>query len=126
MLANVDRRCNASWQVSPTSSSPATAGRNLLNLPSRGKTAWPKDTADQEKHGIRYDYDGEQEKDGVMCHKFQMQPNKGKIPSTIKKWRTDAEGGTHAVMADVWVPVEVSKEDVKKALNEAHKKVSGV
>lgn len=37
--------------------------------------------------------------------------NNGKIPSTIKRWR-DNNGGTHAVMTDMYIPkgVDVDKE----------------
>jgi hypothetical protein len=71
----------------------------------RGQTAWPKESGDQEKHGVRYDYDGEKEIDGVTYHKFQMQANAGnKIPSTIKNWLGKAEGGIHAIMDDVLIP----------------------
>ena len=92
----------------------------------RGSTAWPRDSGDQEKHGVRYDYDGEMEIDGTVYHKFQMQANAGnKIPSTIKNWRSKAEHGTHDVMADVLVPKGGDKADVEAALNEAHKGVQG-
>jgi hypothetical protein len=93
----------------------------------RGLTAWPKQSSDQEKHGVRYDYDGEIEIGGVVHHKFQMQPNAGdKIPSTIKNWRSKAKDGTHDVMADVYVPKSGDKDDVRAALDKAHKDVKGV
>ena len=41
----------------------------------RGITLWPKVSKDLEKFGIRFDYDGEVEKDGEPSHKFQCQPN---------------------------------------------------
>lgn len=92
----------------------------------RGNTAWPKQSGDQEKHGVRYDYDGEKEIDGVVYHKYQMQANAGdKIPSTIKNWRGKAEGGTHAVMAVVLIPKGGGKNDVKEALERAHKGIRG-
>ena len=50
----------------------------------RGKTAYPKTSAEQEKWGIRFDYDKEINKDGTDYHMFKMQPNTGKIPSSIK------------------------------------------
>jgi hypothetical protein len=92
----------------------------------RGLTAYPKDSAEQQRLGVRYDYDGEMTgEDGTVYHKFQMQPNAGNdIPSTIKKWR-DASGGTHAVMAKVLVKKDGNKEDVKDALTEAHKGITG-
>ncbi|EJT97071.1 hypothetical protein DACRYDRAFT_25209 [Dacryopinax primogenitus] len=92
----------------------------------RGSTAWPRDSGEQEKHGVRYDYDGEQEIDGTVYHKFQMQANAGnKIPSTIKKWRSKADRGTHVVMADVFVPRGGGKDDVEAALKKAHEGVKG-
>ena len=98
--------------------------KKLLNpTVTRGSTAWPRDSGEQERYGVRYDYDGEQEIDGVVYHKFQMQPNAGKIPSTIKNWRSNA-GGTHAVMAKVFVPKDGDKSSVETALNEAHKGIT--
>lgn len=92
---------------------------------SRGKTAFPSGTQLQKQLGVRYDYDGEVKKDGVDCHKFQVQPNAGDdIPSSIKRWRQD-NGGTHQVMAVVYVKKNGTKEDVEAALNEAHKGVKG-
>jgi len=53
-----------------------------------------------------------------------MQPNAGNdIPSTIKNWR-DANGGTHAGMANVLAKKDGTKEDVEAALEEAHKGVT--
>lgn len=92
----------------------------------RGSTAWPRDSGEQEKHGVRYDYDGEQEIDGTVYHKFQMQANAGnKIPSTVKNWRSKADRGTHDVMADVFVLKGGDKDDVEAALNKAHEGVKG-
>jgi hypothetical protein len=69
----------------------------------RGKTAFPSAPQLQKQLGVRYDYDGEVEKDGVKCHKYQLQPNAGsEIPSSIQRWR-EKNGGTHAVMASVYV-----------------------
>ncbi|KAK9581697.1 hypothetical protein V6Z93_008900 [Aspergillus fumigatus] len=49
------------------------------------------------------DYDGIVTKDdGKEYHKYQLQPNAGKIPSTIKEWR-DNNGGTHAVIATMYI-----------------------
>lgn len=81
----------------------------------RGQTAYPKTSADKERLGIRWDYDGEITIDGTIYHKFQMQPNAGKVPSSIKRWR-EANGGTHAVMANVLVKKDGTKEDVEEAL----------
>ena len=70
---------------------------------SRGKTVWPKNQADLLRYGVRWDYDGIVTKDdGKEYHKYQLQPNAGKIPSTIKEWR-DNNGGTHAVMATMYI-----------------------
>ena len=61
-----------------------------------------------------------------MYYKYQMQANAGdKIPSIIKNWRGKAEGGTHAVMADVLIPKGGEKNDVKEALEKAHKEIRG-
>jgi len=48
---------------------------------------------------------------------FKMQPNAGKIPSSIKAWRN--ENGTDAVMARVLVKKGVTKKEVEAALNVA-------
>ncbi|EAS27296.2 uncharacterized protein CIMG_09901 [Coccidioides immitis RS] len=84
----------------------------------RGKTAFPKGQAEQERLGVRWDYDGEVTKGDEVYHKFQMQPNAGKVPSSIKRWR-EGHGGTHAVMSTALVKKDGSKEDVEKGLNEA-------
>lgn len=90
---------------------------------SRGKTAFPSGSQLQKQLGVRYDYDGEVKKDGVDCHKFQVQPNAGDdIPSSIKKWRQD-NGGAHQVMAVVYVKKDGTKNDVEEALDKAHKSV---
>ena len=83
----------------------------------RGKTAYPKTPGDQERYGIRYDYDTLVNKDGTDFHTFKMQPNKGKIPPSIKLWRD--KNGTDAVMATVWVKKDASAEEVKAALEAA-------
>ncbi|KAG6899529.1 hypothetical protein C0995_005758 [Termitomyces sp. Mi166 len=83
----------------------------------RGKTAFPKTSADQEKYGIRFDYDTVISKEGTDFHTFKMQPNKGKIPSSIKTWRD--KNGTDAVMATVWVKTDASAEEVEAALEAA-------
>ncbi|KAM5467496.1 hypothetical protein MauCBS54593_005467 [Microsporum audouinii] len=74
----------------------------------RGKTVWPKTPADLLRFGVRWDYDGVITKsDGKEYHKYQLQPNAGKIPSSIKEWR-DKNGGTHAVMAIMYIPKDVT------------------
>ncbi|KAK4570046.1 hypothetical protein LTR86_003016 [Recurvomyces mirabilis] len=53
---------------------------------SRGKTAFPSGQQLQKQLGVRYDYDGEVQKDGVEFHKFNVQPNAGNdIPSSVKR-----------------------------------------
>jgi hypothetical protein len=52
-----------------------------------------------------------------------LQPKAGNIPSTIKGWR-DANGGSHALMAKVFVKKDGTKEDVKNALTAAHKGIT--
>lgn len=91
----------------------------------QGQTAFPKKPTDQERLGVRFDYDGEITIDNTVYHKYQMQPNAGDgIPSTIKQWR-EANGGTHAVMADVYVKKDGTKEDVEESLNSASSQVKG-
>lgn len=107
----------------------AVEGSNYLKFTqpkvSRGKTAFPTGSQQQRQLGVRYDYDGEVNKDGVDCHKFNIQPNAGDdIPSTIKKWRQD-NGGTHAIMARLYVKKDGTKDDVEKSLDEAHKTIEG-
>lgn len=53
---------------------------------SRGKTAWPKGTADLERYGVRFDYDGEVTQNGQIFDKYQLQPNAGKVPASIEEW----------------------------------------
>ncbi|KAH7931314.1 hypothetical protein BV22DRAFT_1115669 [Leucogyrophana mollusca] len=91
----------------------------------RGKTVYPKKEAEQEQLGVRWDYDGEIISDGTVYHKFQMQPNAGKVPSTIKQWR-EANGGTHAVMANAYVKKDGTKEDVEEGLKAAIDQVLGI
>ncbi|PPQ83051.1 hypothetical protein CVT24_011990 [Panaeolus cyanescens] len=89
----------------------------------RGNTAWPRSPDEQQRHGVRYDFDKEVTRDGKVYNKFQMQPNAGKVPSVIKTWREKAPRGTHSVMAEVLVPKDGNEEDVEKALNDAHKDI---
>ncbi|KAF8270740.1 hypothetical protein EI94DRAFT_1570454 [Lactarius quietus] len=89
-----------------------------------GKTVFPKKPSDQEQLGVRWDYDGEITSEGTIYHKFQLQANAGKVPSTIKQWR-DANGGTHAVMADVLGKKDGTKEDVEEGLKAANDQVKG-
>ena len=80
----------------------------------RGGTAWPKSQKDQENVGIRFDYDGEVNENGVTYNKFQVQPNAGKVPSTIAQWSKE-NGGTHAVMGSMYVKKGGSQSDAKTA-----------
>jgi hypothetical protein len=85
----------------------------------RGKTVWPKTAADLLRHGVRWDYDGIVTYNNTECHRFQLQPNAGKIPSTIKEWR-EKNGGTYAVIAVMHIPVDTEPsaeviEDAAKA-----------
>ncbi|PIL30992.1 hypothetical protein GSI_05685 [Ganoderma sinense ZZ0214-1] len=82
-----------------------------------GKTAWPRTAAEQERFGLRFDYDTVVNKGGTEYHTFKMQANKGKIPSSIKAWRD--KHGTHAVMATAWVKKDATMEEVKAALDAA-------
>lgn len=76
-------------------------------------------------YGLRLDSDGEIIwKDGLPYNKFQLQANAGKdVPSGVKRWR-DANS-THAVIADLYVKKDGSKEDVEEALEELRKKITG-
>ncbi|KZT05315.1 uncharacterized protein LAESUDRAFT_760480 [Laetiporus sulphureus 93-53] len=91
-----------------------------------GKTVFPQYGPEQEQLSVRWDYDGETvDSDDTVYHKFQLQPNTGKVPTTIKRWR-EANGGTHTVMADVYVKKDGTKEDVEESLKAAIEKVEGV
>lgn len=89
---------------------------------SRGQTVFPKSKADQERLGVRWDYDGEVTKSDGVYHKLQMQPNAGKVPSSIEEWKRK-HGGTHAVMATALVKKGGTKDDVQQGLEEAAKDV---
>lgn len=83
---------------------------------------YPKSSGDQEQIGVRWTYDGEVTKSDGVYNKFRMQPNAGKIPSSIKQWREE-NGGTHSVMASALVKKGGTKDDVQKGLEEAVKSV---
>ncbi|KAG8980955.1 hypothetical protein FRB93_008836 [Tulasnella sp. JGI-2019a] len=101
------------------------AWQKFTNLTAgQGKTVFPKKPSDQEQLGVRWDYDGEITSEGTIYHKFQLQANAGNVPSTIKQWR-GANGGTHAVMADVLVKKDGTKEDVEEGLEVAISQVQG-
>ena len=84
----------------------------------RGKTVFPKGQADQERLGVRWDYDGEVTKSDGIYHIYQMQPNGGKVPSSIEEWKRKY-GGTHTVMATALVKKGGTKDDVKQGLEKA-------
>ena len=48
----------------------AAANKLTKVVVSRGKTAWPKSPKEQERVGIRFDYDGKVTKDGEVFNKF--------------------------------------------------------
>ncbi|KAJ5679387.1 hypothetical protein N7462_007631 [Penicillium macrosclerotiorum] len=83
-----------------------------IRKPERGtrQDGFPKSQAEQERLGVRWDYDGEITEGDDLYHKFQMQPKAEKVPSSIKRWR-ESNGGTHAVMATALVKKDGSKED---------------
>jgi hypothetical protein len=81
-----------------------------------GATVWPKTAADQERVGVRFDYAGEVEQEGVVYHKFQCQPNAGKIPSSIKQFRD--KYGTHANIGSLLVKKDGNEEDVRSSMDE--------
>jgi hypothetical protein len=90
----------------------AQAAKKFANVSvNRGKTVYPKAPKDLENLGIRWDYDGEVEHNGTIYNKFQIQPNAGKVPSTIREWR-EKNGGTHAVMGVMYVKKGGSVDDV--------------
>lgn len=83
----------------------------------RGKTGWPKTAAELERQGVRFDYDGEVVEGNQTYHKWQVQPNSGKIPSTWEEWR-NKNGGTHAVIGTIKVKDKATKDEVKQALED--------
>jgi hypothetical protein len=95
------------------------AWKKLANVTvGRGKTAWPKSTAELESVGVRFDYDSEVTQNGIVFHKFQCQPNAGKISASLKDWR-EKHGGTHAVMTTVLIKKGATKEEVVHAVDTA-------
>lgn len=94
------------------------AAKKFTNVSvNRGKTAYPKAPKELENLGIRWDFDGEVVRDGVLYNKFQVQPNAGKVPSTIRDWR-EKNGGTHAVMGTMYVKKNGSVGDVEDGFEE--------
>lgn len=88
----------------------------------RGKTQWPKTQSDLENQGVRFDYDGIIEENGQIYHKYQVQPNAGKIPSSWKEWR-DKNGGTHAVIGTVKIKQDATKDEVDSVLRSFEEKL---
>ena len=108
--------------IQAISSNPPVLRKFFKPTVNRGKTVWPKTCADLLRHGVRLDYDGIVIHESKECHKFQLQPNAGKIPNTIRQW-TLKNGGTHAVIGSVNVPVDPDPDgDIfEKAAKEAFK-----
>lgn len=103
---------------------PATLQKFFFPTAARGKTVWPKSPADLLRYGVRWDYDGIVTHDGKECHKFQLQPNAGRIPSTIRAWR-DNNGGTHAVMGVMYIEKgsAIDKNVFKAAMQDCIKNI---
>lgn len=81
----------------------------------RGRTQWPKTQSELERLGVRFDYDGEVMENNQKYHKWQIQPNAGKIPSSWKEWR-DRHGGTHAVIGIILVKDGATSDEVHEVL----------
>lgn len=65
-----------------------------------GRTALPTSPKKMEPVGVRFDFAGEIEKDKQLFNKYKIQPNAGKVSSSIREWR-DKNGGTHGVMTEI-------------------------
>ncbi|KAI9673930.1 MAG: hypothetical protein M1817_002136 [Caeruleum heppii] len=106
------------------SSNPSDLKKFFKPSVSRGHTVWPKTSADLLRYGVRWDYDGVVTYEGKECHRFQLQPNAGKIPSTIKEWR-EKHGGTHAVICVMYIPAGTDPDPkiLEEAAQEALKDV---
>lgn len=120
-LMNVDPQMEKAVKAFMTE---ALKGNNWTKFPNpsvpRGQTAFPRRPGDQERLGIRCDYDTVVNKDGIDYHTYKMQANQGKIPSSIKAWRD--KNGTDAVMTIIWVKVDATEEEVSAALEDAAKR----
>ncbi|ESZ90625.1 phosphotransferase enzyme family protein [Sclerotinia borealis F-4128] len=100
-------------------SSVTNAAKKFTNVSvARSKTAYPKAPKDLENLGLRWDYDG------TVYNKFQVQPNAGKVPSTIREWR-EKNGGTHVVMGVMYVKKGGSSEDVATGFDNFTKELEG-
>lgn len=82
-----------------------------------GKTTYPQTAGEQERFGIRFDYDVVVIREGIECHMFKMQVNARKILPVFLDWRD--KKGTDAVMARVYVKKGGTSEDVRAALDAA-------
>jgi hypothetical protein len=106
---------------SKASDAATAASKKFTNVSvNRGKTAFPKAPKDLESLGIRFDFDGEIQRDGLTYNKFQVQPNSGKVPSGVRDWR-DKNGGTHAVMGSLFVKKDGDADDVKTGFEDFEK-----
>jgi len=83
---------------------------------SRGKTTFPKAPKDLENLGIRWDFDGEVTQNGQIYNKFQVQPNAGKAPSSVREWR-EKNGGTHAIIGSMLVKKGGTVNDVQEGFD---------
>ena len=92
---------------------------------SRGETAFPKSQKDQQRLGVRFDYDGEVTRNGTQYHKYQVQPNAGKVPTSIENWKKK-NGGTHAVMGSIFVKRDGTQEDVEAGVKEGLDEIEGM
>lgn len=109
------------WLSKKTDAVVQYAWKKLANpTVDRGQTAWPKSQAELLRYGIRLDYDGVVQVDGIDHHKYQCQPNAGRIPSSVKDWR-DKNGGTHAVITSFTIKKDGSEKDVRDAVTAAFK-----
>lgn len=70
-----------------------------------------------EQLGVRFNFAGTIEKNGRKFHRFQVQVNAGKIPTSWKQWRQKHEKGTHGIVATVEIPDNGSEEEVQEALD---------
>lgn len=99
------------------------SGKSWLNQQLEGgKTQWPKSQSDLENQGVRFDYDGTIDDNGQVYHKYQVQPNAGKIPSSWREWR-DKNGGTHAVIGSVKIKEGATKDEVESSLKSLEEKL---
>lgn len=87
---------------------------------SRGGTAYPMARADQERMGMRADYDDSVEKDGEEHHNFKVQLNAGKVPYWVEVIRIDLS--TNGTWAHVLIKKGATQEEVHDTLLAAFKK----